>query len=70
MTESKPWWTEPQVDLFGLDSKDHYVYRYRSASRAIQELRTRMSSFKELNDPKGIRRLALRSFFKTKLRRL
>jgi hypothetical protein len=55
MTESKPWWTEPQVDLFGLDSKDHYVYRYRSASRAIQELRTRrlrMSSFKELNDPK------------------
>jgi hypothetical protein len=34
MTESKPWWTEPQVDLFGLDSKDHYVYRYRSA---IQE---------------------------------
>lgn len=52
---SAPWWTEPQVDFFGLDSKDQYVYRYRSTEVAFIELRSRklrMSSFTRMNDPK------------------
>jgi hypothetical protein len=55
VTGNKPWWTEPQVDYFCLDQEDHYVYRYRTHERAIQELKTRkirMSPFAELNDPK------------------
>jgi hypothetical protein len=52
---NKPWWTAPQFDTFFLKTTDQYVYRYRFAKRAIQELITgklRMSSFNELNEPK------------------
>jgi hypothetical protein len=47
-----------QFNGYHLDSTELYVYRYRTAERALMEIQKgtlRISPFPELNDPKEIR---------------
>ncbi|OKO69943.1 DUF2971 domain-containing protein [Bradyrhizobium sp. NAS96.2] len=48
-----------QFNGYHLDSVEHYVYRYRTADRALMEIEKRtlrLSPFPELNDPKEFAR--------------